>query len=195
MRPILLLVFLFSFTAAGFAQQSDFIILKKRNNRTLKTYGEGSFLSASTHNGFNVNGYIVAIRNDSIYIRQQETRLVGTEFGSTLDTLRYIVGIDYRELKRFNYTQDNEWGRKRGFAVITAPRLMMIGGVGFVVLELINSLYRGESLTENNKLPSLAIGAGIAAAGYVWQRMQDQGNKVGGKYKLVYIKAGAILHH
>ena len=58
-----------------FAQQSDFIVLKKPNNRTLKTYYPGSFLSAVTFNGFTINGFITDIRNDSIIIQQKETTI------------------------------------------------------------------------------------------------------------------------
>lgn len=193
MKSILSFIVLLSFTISGFAQQSDFIVLKKRNNRTIKTYSAGSHLTARTHNGFDVNGFIIAIRNDSVYVRQMETRLGGTEFGAVIDTITYIVGMDYRELSRFYYTRDNVLGRKKGFAVVTLPRLMMIGGTGFVLLEVINSLYRKESLNEHNKLPVLAAAAGVAVAGYFLQKMNNQKDKAGNRFQVMYVKAGSIL--
>lgn len=193
MKPTVLLISLLSLALFCYSQESDFIVLKKRNNRTVKTYGEGSFLSARTWNGFAVNGFITKIRNDSVYVRQQETRLGGREFGSAIDTLYYAVGLDYRDLMEFDYNNRHDaWGRKKGFSVITLPRLMMIGGVGFLVLEGANTAYRNESLTENNKLVSLAVAAGVAAAGYLIQRLQRDSNKVGKKYQVHYLKAGSI---
>lgn len=193
MKSILSVLVLLSFTIHGFAQQSDFIVLKKRNNRTIKTYSAGSHLTARTHNGFDVNGFIMIIRNDSVYVRQMETRLSGTEFGATIDTLTYVVGMDFRELSQFYYTRDNVLGRKKGFAVLTLPRLMMIGGTGFVLLELINTAYRKESLNDHNKLPVLATAAGVAVAGFLLQKMNNQKDKAGRRFQVVYVKAGSIL--
>ena len=178
--------------AGASAQQSDFLVVKKHNNKTLRTYYEGSFLSAETYEGFQINGFIVAIRNDSILIRQYQTQLVGTQMGSKIDTLVYTFGFYYGQIKKFNLKADDITGRKKGFAVLSLPNLMIIGGIGFITLELVNTAYRHESLTENNKLASLGIAAGVAAAGFIWKYIAKSRNKVGGKYKMVYVKAHAI---
>ena len=188
MKQTILIILLLAITKVTLSQTSDFIVLKKRNNRTVKTYFPGAFISAHTYNGFAVNGFIKEIRNDSLIIRQQETRLVGTEFGSTIDTAAYTIGVDYHEIKTFHYTGDYSWGRKRGFAEITLPKLMKIGGIGFIVLELVNSTYRKESLSENNKVVPLAIAAGVAATGFAITYFQNKTDKAGGKYKVVYVK-------
>lgn len=188
MKKIILLIIILSGALLTFSQESDFIVLKKRNNRTVKTFYSGSFISGQTYNGFKINGFVTDIRNDSIFIRQEETRLVGTEFGSELDTVKYTVGVDYREIMRFNYTKNYRWGGKRGFVQVTLPKIMMIGGVSFIVLESVNTIYRKESFNDNGKLTSLGVAASIALAGYLWQHFQEQGNKAGGKYKVVYIK-------
>lgn len=188
MKQTILFILLLAITKVTLSQTSDFVVLKKRNNRTIKTYYPGAFISAHTYNGFSVNGFIKEIRNDSLIILQQETRLVGTEFGSALDTMSYTIGVDYHEIKTFHYTGDYSWGRKRGFAQITLPKLMKIGGVGFIVLELINSSYRKESISENNKVVPLAIAAGVAATGFAITYFQNKSDKAGGKYKVVYVK-------
>lgn len=166
-----------------FAQPSDFIVLKKRNNRTIKTYAEGSFISAVTYSGFSINGYIKDIRNDSIIVRQEETRLLPTQFGTTIDTVTYTLAVVYQQIKKFNYKPHGQ-----GFSVVTIPRLMMIGGAGYLVLESVNTAYRKESITDNNKLPSLTIAAGVAAAGFLWQKLKKRSEEAGGKYKIVYVK-------
>jgi hypothetical protein len=188
MKQTILFILLLAITKVTFSQTSDFIVLKKRNNRTIKTYYPGAFISAHTYNGFAVNGFIKEIRNDSLIVLQQETRLVGTEFGSAVDTASYTIGVDYHEIKTFHYTGDYSWGRKRGFAEISLPKLMKIGGIGFIVLELVNSTYRKESLSENNKVVPLAIAAGVAATGFAITYFQNKSDKAGGKYKVVYVK-------
>jgi len=188
MKKIILLIILLSGTLLTFSQESDFIVLKKRNNRTIKTFYPGSFISGETYNGFHINGFITAIRNDSLFIRQEETQNVPTEFGSTLDTIAYTVGIDYREIMRFNYSKKYKWGGKRGFAQVALPKIMMVGGIGFIILETVNTIYRKESFNDDGKLLSLGVAAGIAVAGYMWERLQENSNKAGGKYRVVYIK-------
>ena len=188
MKQALLFILLVSIAEATLSQSSDFIVLKKRNNRTLKTYYPGEFISAVTYNGFSINGFIKDIRHDSIIILQQERRLVPTEFGSTLDTMSYVFGIDYHNIKAFHFTSQYTWGRKRGFAQITIPRLMKVGGVAFLVLELVNTGYRKESISANNKLLPLGIAAGVAATGFAISYFQNRSDKVGGKYKVVYVK-------
>ena len=188
MKQALLFILLLSVTQVTLSQSSDFIVLKKRNNRTIKTYYPGAFISAVTYNGFAINGFIKDIRHDSIIILQQERQLTPTEFGATLDTMSYTIGIDYHTVKKFHYTSQYTWGRKRGFAEISIPRLMKIGGVGFLVLELVNTAYRKESISADNKLVPLGIAAGVAATGFAISYFQNKSDKAGGKYKVVYVK-------
>ena len=174
------------------AQESDYIVIKKHNNRTLKTYYAGGFISAETYDGFKLNGIIRAIRNDSIILQQHTTGLAPTGLGYKIDTFYFTISVYYPQIKKFNFTGYDAAGRKKGFAVLSAPNLMIIGGLGFITLELVNTAYRHESLSEDNKLASLGIAAGVAAAGFLWKYISKQRNKVGGKYKVVYIKANAI---
>jgi hypothetical protein len=193
MKPIILTLFLLSLACIAFPQHSDFIILKKKNNRTVKTYAEGSFLSARMNNGFDVHGYITAIRNDSVYLRQQDIKMFGTEFGSALDTLYYAVGFDYRQILRYNIKDGDQFGRPTGFSVLSAPGLMVVGGVGFLILETVNTIYRKESFSDNNRLLTMGIAAGVAAAGYFWGKAQNNKENKKNKLQVVYVKAGSIL--
>jgi hypothetical protein len=188
LKQAVLLILLVSIAEVTLSQSSDFIVIKKHNNRTLKTYYPGAFISAVTHNGFSINGFIKDIRHDSIIILQQQRQLQATDFGTTLDTLSYTIGIDYREVKKFQFTSQYTWGRKRGFASVTLPALMKLGGVGFLVLELVNTGYRKESITANNKILPLGIAAGVAATGFAITYFQNRSDKAGGKYKVVYVK-------
>jgi len=189
MKQFLLLIPIFFLAPLCYSQQSDFIILKKRNNRTLKTYYPGAFISAVTYNGYGINGYIKEIRNDSLYIQQEERQLMATDFGSTLDTLVYTIGINYHDIERFQYSKKYTWGGKRGFAVITVPKLLLIGGVAYLVLEGVNTVYRKESFNSHGKLITLGVAAGAAIAGFIIPTIQRARDKVGGKYRVEYVRA------
>jgi len=113
---------------------------------------------------------------------------VPTQFGTRIDTVRFSYGLHYTEIGKFNYSGTQRYGKKKGFVEIALPKIMIIGGLGFIVLELVNTVYRGESLNEHNKLASIGIAAAVAAAGFIWQRLQDKNDEVGGKFKVVYVK-------
>ena len=173
------------------AQPSDYIVLKKKNNRTLKTYFPGTFLSALTYTGFTLNGVIKEIKNDSVFIEQWEVRQVPTQFGvPALDTIVYTIRMHYQEIRQYLYTTNRSGAsRRRGGGMI--QQIMIIGGTGFIVLELVNTLYRGESLSDGNKLTVMAIAAGIAATGMLWKHLQSRGEKSGKKYKVIYVDMSA----
>jgi hypothetical protein len=173
------------------AQPSDYIVLKKKNNRTLKTYFPGTFISAVTYTGFNLNGVIKQIKNDSLFIEQQEVRQAPTQFGvPALDTIVHTLRLHYQEIHAFFYTSNrvsSGLGTKQSYGGNLLQRILIIGGTGFIVLELVNTLYRGESLSDDNKLTVLAIAAGIAATGFLWKQLQNKNSRSGTKYKVIYV--------
>ena len=182
--PILLVIV---YPLVALAQPSDYIVLKKKNNRTLKTYFPGTFISAGTYTGFNLNGIIKEIKNDSVFIDQQEIRQVPTQFGvPALDTIVYTIRLHYQEIRTFFYTSNKPGaGRNRGGGLL--QNVLIAGGAGFIVLELVNTAYRGESLSDDNKLTLLAIAAGVAATGFLWKQLQKKNSNAGKKYKVIYV--------
>lgn len=189
MRLQLLIILMVFLVSLAWAQEADYIVVKKKNHHTLKTYFAGAFISAETFNGFRIHGYIQAIRNDSIILLQEQTQLVNTPFGTSLDTVRYLFGLYYNQIRRFNYKEGYRLSGKKGFRTVTLPKLMMVGGTGFVILELVNTLYREESIRANNKLTALAIATGTAVSGGLWSKISRQRDQVGKKYVIEYIRA------
>lgn len=176
------------------AQKTDMIVLKKRNNRTMKTYYPGSIIMAENYDGFKINGIIKQIRNDSILLQQRETRLMPTNFGFKIDTLYYSLGVNFRSIKKYYYGPGNNFNDKerKEFMKTMLPKLMTRAGIGYFVLELVNSLGRKESLKEHNNIPLLGSAALVAGGGFVWNRWHKKRNQVGGKYEAVYVKAGTV---
>lgn len=188
MLRLFLLILLTTLLFQASAQPSDYIVLKKKNNRTLKTYFPGTFLSAVTYTGFTLNGVIRQIKNDSVFIEQWEVRQVPTQFGvPALDTIVYTIRMHYQEIRQYLYTTSRSGiSTRRGGGMI--QQIMIIGGAGFIVLEAVNTIYRGESFSDGNKLTVMAIAAGIATTGILWKHLQSRGDRTGKKYKVIYVK-------
>ena len=187
MLRLFLPILLIALPLMACCQPSDYIVLKKRNNRTLKTYFPGTFISAVTYTGFNLSGIIKQIKNDSVFIEQREVRQVPTQFGvPALDTIIHTIRLHYQEIRAFYYAGSGS-GRKRSYGGGLLKSIMMIGGTGFIVLELVNTAYRGESLSDGNKLTVLGIAAAVAATGFLWQHLQNRKTNAVKKYKVVYV--------
>lgn len=193
-KIIAVMIFSVGFVKGLEAQKTDMIVLKKNNNRTLKTYFPGSIIMAETYDGFKIYGIIRQIRNDSILLQQRETRLKPTEFGSRLDTLYYSLGINYQYIKKYYYGSGNSFNdvERKDFVKTLFPKIVTRAGIGFFILELVNSIGRKESIQDHNNLTTLGISSVTAAGGYVWTKLHKNRNKVGGKYKALYVKAGTV---
>lgn len=179
------------FIIDGFRTALRLYSIKEKNNRSLKTYFPGTFISAVTDTGFNLTGTIRQIKNDSVFIEQQEVRQVPTQFGvPALDTIVHTIRLHYTEIRMFYYSNNKSGsgsGRKRSYGGGLIRNIMIVGGTGFIVLELVNTIYRGESLSDGNKLTVLAIAAGVAATGILWKQLENRSNSAGSKYKVVYV--------
>ncbi len=169
--------------ATIYSQASDFITVKKRNNRTLKTYFPGSSISCQTIFGSQINGTVQAIHNDSVFIKQYDVRAVPNRWGVlSVDTMgSYITGIHYKDIDIINFQ------RRNSFGFIKNGTVFIIGGLGYASLNLINGRYLNESIGSRENKKSLAIALGIAGAGYLMNRLHRLNNRRGKKYRIAYV--------
>ena len=172
----------------AFSQASDFIVVKKHNGRTAKSFFPGLPIALQTESYTWVNGWITAIRHDSIFVKQFDVRQVPTVWGTLVaDTAgSYIIGVHYKEIKRIEF--DEKGG---GFGFITNGTIFMIGGVGYAVLNVVNGQYLHESITDSKNMTSLGIALGVAAGGFVLNRIQHYKNKRW-KYTIEYIRMNDV---
>lgn len=190
MRYLIFTGIFFIGIAASGQQPSDYLVLKKKNNRTLRTYFTGTFISAVSYDGFEINGIISKIRNDTLFIQQQRVYYVNKLGLPALDTLLYTIAVDYRDIHRFNYSSHTGIGgapRRRGFSEVALPTLMIMGGFGYLTLESVNTLYRKESFNDKGKLTGMAIAAAVGGSGILMKRIGRNNNEVGRKFKVIYV--------
>lgn len=149
----------------GISQMSDFISLQKKNGRVVKNFGVGSPITFLTSSG-NVNeGIITQIRNDSVILRNINIRQMYTNYGGVLlDTVSFITAWHYKEIARVQIF------RHRGLAYNRVSGLMMVGGAGYFILNVVNGLYRGENLGDKDYIVTLSSSALVFGAGWLLKR-------------------------
>lgn len=183
MRSFLLSSLLLLFSAASFSQVSDFVTVKKKNNRTYTTYFPGSFIACETVFGYHINGWVEAVRNDSIFVKQYSIQMTPTQFGvGRIDTLgSYIVKIHYQDIDVVDIP------RKASFGYVKNGSIFIVGGLGYAALNLVNGKYLKESITTEHNLRSLGIALGVAGTGYLLNRLHLSNNRNGKKYRVEYV--------
>jgi hypothetical protein len=184
MRVLYILLAALAVSYTGFSQMSDFISLKRTNNRHVASYFKGSRIELQHVNGQVITGPIEDVRNDSVFVRQWHIVSYITQLGtSKVDTLGSMVyGFHYQEIFRIFHDKRQSWGFVRNGSIF------MIGGVGYIVLNVLNGWYRKEPIGDADNLKSLAIAGGVAGGGFLLNRLHRYREKNGKKYKIQYIK-------
>ena len=170
------------FTASS--QVSDFISVRKKNGRIIKSFFPGSPIIAETFYGSYLDGWVEAIKNDSVFIKIFDVRYYRAMHGGTItDTVRtYIIPIYHKEIKSIPVFEK----RKKIPAKIS--KLLLIGGAGYFLLNLANGAYLNQSVSDKKNLKSLGISLGSVGAGLLLNRLFKPNNFSEGKHRIVYVK-------
>ena len=184
MFKALLIILLISVSVKTFSQASDFITVKKRNNRTLKTFFPGVHISFETNDKRQASGLITAIRNDSIFVKEWDIRPMLNSLGIPVtDTLgAYLSGFHYREIAKVEVSD------RMKLQQLTPGRILIIGGTGYALLNVINGAYLHESITSSKNLKSLGIAAGAVGTGFLINYLVRHGNK----YHVEYVHMNEV---
>ncbi|MBL7700183.1 MAG: hypothetical protein JNK79_18595 [Chitinophagaceae bacterium] len=147
------------------SQLSDFISVQKKNGRIVKNFGVGSPITFLTSSGSVQEGIITQIRNDSVFLRNINVRQMYTSYGGVLlDTVSFLTAWHYSEIARVRIF------RYRGHAYNRAADLLMIGGGGYFILNVVNGLYRGENLGDKDYIVTLGSSALAFGAGWLLRK-------------------------
>ncbi len=184
LKLLLFTIIILSTSAKTFSQASDFITVKKRNNRTIKTFFPGVPISFVTNYKRGVSGTITDIRHDSIFVKEWDIRVVPTALGVTmLDTAgSYINGFQYKEIETIDVSD------RTGFGQVTAGKILIIGGIGYTVLNVVNGAYLHEPITDSKNLKNLGIAAGAVGTGLLLNYLSRHKRK----YLIEYIRMNEV---
>ena len=184
MFKALLFLLLLTVSVKTFPQASDFISVKKKNNRTLKTFFPGVPISFETYDKRQVSGSITAIRNDSIFVQQLDVRQMINSLGiPVIDTVGvYMNGFHYKEINKVEVSD------RMKLQQLTPGRILIIGGTGYALLNVINGAYLHESVTSSKNLTSLGIAAGAVGTGFLLNYLIKHANR----YHVEYIHMNEV---
>jgi len=162
----------------GFAQPTDFIILKKKD-KPIKNFYTGSQIEFVTIDGAYRNALVTAIAKDSIYLQEFLVRRLPTVYGSyindTAGSFRYVY--HYRQIKSFGKETN------RGFNVSGSGAALLGGGVLLTLASGVSYLADKDRFS-----PELLAGAvALGTVGYFMSRAGRNGIVIGKKYTLQYM--------
>ncbi|MEO5682025.1 MAG: hypothetical protein ABIQ88_05245 [Chitinophagaceae bacterium] len=184
MFKALLFIVLLCSSVKTFSQASDFITVKKRNNRTLKTFFPGVPITFQTYDKRQASGLIIAIRNDSVFLKNWDIRPGYNSLGIPVtDTLGvYLSGYHYKEIDKVDVSE------RMHFQQLTPGRILIIGGTGYALLNVINGAYLHEPITSSKNLTSLGIAAGAVGMGFLTNYLIKHSNK----YHVEYVRMNEV---
>ncbi len=173
--------FLLLISFKAFAQNADFIILKKSDKR-VKTFFAGSQIQFETAAGFYA-GQINYIKKDTIYLLQFDIRPIPTNMGVIVwDTLAtYRLQFNYKDILAVGSQN------KSGFNGSASGGSLFGGGLLLATVGL-GTWFFTKPGTQYYASPYLVGGAAIlAGAGYLLLKGNSGNYKIGKKYSLEYI--------
>lgn len=159
--------------------QHNFLLLKK-NEKTIQRYFVGSPVQFYTSGLGVYQGYIAALRNDSIFIKTGGTALVGKGFGSVIDTV-YTGSLEL-SIKNIEIVVAKRLSAAKTGNLMFRGTLMMGGIIAINNIEIDN--FNQRSLVRFLSLPIVNYLAGLIEP---FKQHKPSGYRIGKKYKLQFI--------
>ena len=160
------------------AQGSDMVLLKKKNNRTVKSYLSETPIHLITVNGENIKGKIKKIDKDSLFINTYDERAGYTMWGTRVwDTLS--IG-----LTKIHYNEVSEIVKPRaGMSIIKNGYIFLAGGISYALLHLVNAAYLKQPVDG----VVMAKAGGLIIGGWILKKTNKSTVKIGRRYHLQYV--------
>lgn len=162
----------------SFSQSSDFLILKK-GERTIQTFFPGSHINFQLDDYQWLEGNIIKIIHDSIYIEQQKTQsgisMWGTPAEQTLNlgelhfNIHDIIALPFKQ---------------KGIGIINNGALFQLGGGAYILLNIFNSIAQSTPFFTGQNLTNVGIASGVLIIGKILELSHPSEIKLGKKYSL-----------
>lgn len=173
--------------------QEDFFVLKKRS-KTIQRFSTGSFIVFQLQDGGWNSGKITAIRNDSFFVQIMAVRysMMGIDtvhLGMMKVALRDI-SVMPRKTAMVNYRNDRPVlikGHEK-FSYVKNGLIFQALGGGYILLNTINTLGKGDPVFSKKNTTRLGIGALVFLFGQVLHWTYRQHLPIGKKYHFEYIR-------
>jgi hypothetical protein len=175
-KPLLLAILLSPLLGA--AQPATALLLKK-NTKTIQRFYPGRPITFTTTEGMPVNGMLDSLVRDSLYLTYSQVVRVPNRFGGqSIDTAgRYQLA--------FSVANVGSFPRRRSGLL---PGALVLGGLGYTAVNVVNTLREGDALFGKDNLGNLLGGLGAAGAGLLIGALRENSYRIGKKYQLVIMR-------
>jgi hypothetical protein len=178
-KSLLFAICLACFCVSLSAQKGRLLLLKERGV-TIRSFSVGDYINFQFSNQQWLTGYVSAIKEDTIQINQFALQRVMTQFGTYgEDTLRLgKMVLHINEIIAFS--------KDRGHynSVVTNGSALQVGGAGYVLLNIINSLINNDPILEQRNIPKIIGGAVAVVAGRLLRKANPNYRPIGKRFSL-----------
>lgn len=174
------ILLLISFSSSA---QSDFIQLKK-HHKVIQSWYKDNDITFQLKNGSWITALINKIEDDSLYLRPYQVYYFTTRSGINMSDTIFsgFMKVHYHSIYAFPKQDEGSGLIKRG-------TLFKIGGGGFLLLNIINTLSNNEPVFGADNLPKIGIAAGVLALGFALGLSHNSDCIIGKKFRIEYISA------
>jgi hypothetical protein len=174
-----LLIFCLSLGEAK-AQESGVLALKEKGV-VIRSFTAGSYINFQLSGNQWVTAYIDWIRNDSVQVKQFALQTGLTAFGT--------YGQDTLKLGRlaFHKSEILALSKPKGYynSVFTNGGVFKAAGIGYIGLNIANSLIKKEPVFESKNIPGLIGGAASWVVGKIIKKSNPNYCPIGKRYSIV----------
>lgn len=178
-KIFLLLVLVLVGFAKMHAQENRVLVLNDRG-RGIKNYTVGNYIHFQFSNQQWITGYIARINVDTIDVKQFTVQAVMGPYGNQiLDTLKLgTLSLGINEI--IGFAKDKNQYK----SVFTDGAFLKAAGIGYILLNITNSLIRKEPVFDTRNLPHLSGGLGAFLLGKIQIGFNPNYRPIGKRYSL-----------
>lgn len=158
--------------------QSNYVVLKKRNIPITRYYS-GSFIQFYAAENYLIEGFIRYCKNDSIFLRLGSLQLVGSGFGTAIDTVFY--GFYATHIKDVKLIPNNN------ISAASIGNFIFKLGILSGAIVTVNNIDIQPNIRNAVQYLSVGLINIIVAKATLFKKKRPSGYLLGKKYKLHYI--------
>ncbi|MEP6466658.1 MAG: hypothetical protein ABJB05_10155 [Parafilimonas sp.] len=154
----------------------------KKKDKVLQSWFKGNNIYTQLKNGQWINAVIYNIKDDSLYLRPYVVHTYINRLGlNFLDTTYYgMMTIHPDKINAFPKHGES-------FSYVKNGTIFEIGGGGYLLLNIINTLSDNDPLFASGNIPKLSIATGVLALGIALGLTHKSNYIIGKKYHVEYI--------
>lgn len=182
MKPPLLILLILLVRSAS-AQSLDYISIRKQSGRAVNNIYAGSNVLVQLQNGQYLQGPVKTVKNDSLFVTLYDIRYYSTPWGTYVrDTITTTTaGVHYKDIKRVKLAH------RRGFFQRASGPLLMIGGAGYLTLNVLNGALFDLPITDKKNVQRLGTAAGAFGLGFLLNKLFASDGFSKKKHQIVYV--------